>query len=244
MKMLVASDFHGDSVMLGVSRYEEVTKAIKQSVDAAIQEKVDTYLFIGDLTDPDTGGHVFKTIAFMVKQVRRLTACGIRFVGVAGNHDVVQDGTGATTLTPLTHLHSELVWIFDRPGTVQIGPLPENLILLALPYTAPSHAYDPSLFSRKELECLPANWRVIVAAHLMLPGIHPGSETKDMPRGRDITFPFEATKDVFMRFCGHYHKRQTFESDEGGPPIIIPGSLARLTFGEEDHEPGFLIVEV
>jgi hypothetical protein len=39
-------------------------------------------------------------------------------------------------------------------------------------------------------------------------------------------------------FNGHYHRRQTFRG------ITIPGALERLTRGEIEHEPGFLIVDV
>ena len=31
---------------------------------------------------------------------------------------------------------------------------------------------------------------------------------------------------------------------ECGNPVLIPGSLARLTFGESKNEPGYVIVEV
>ncbi len=37
---------------------------------------------------------------------------------------------------------------------------------------------------------------------------------------------------------GHYHQQQVFDG------IHIPGSLARLTAGEEKHRPSFLVLEV
>ena len=77
----------------------------------------------------------------------------------------------------------------------------------------------------------------------MLPGIHPGSETEDMPRGREVLFPGEQTRGAVARMNGHYHARQTHGLGDGGPDVIIPGSLARLGFGEESNEPGFLLVD-
>jgi hypothetical protein len=79
-----------------------------------------------------------------------------------------------------------------------------------------------------------------------VPGAGVGSETLDMPRGRDLAFPLEACaalreaggyeKQVLLN--GHFHRRIV----DG--PVLVPGSLARLTHGEEDHEPGFLVVDL
>jgi len=59
-----------------------------------------------------------------------------------------------------------------------------------------------------------------------------------MPRGRGIPLPLEQLRGAKAIFNGHFHRRQKIG------PVWIPGSLARLTFCEEKHEPGYLVAEV
>jgi hypothetical protein len=84
----------------------------------------------------------------------------------------------------------------------------------------------------------PRAW--VVAGHMTsVPGVPHGSETSDMPRGADMAFPL-AEAQALGAVCmnGHFHRRCT----DG--PVLIPGSLARLTHGEEQNEPSFLVVDV
>ncbi len=243
IRALVASDFHPDWPLLGRSRIEEVGIAMHESVDAAIESNCSHYWFMGDLCDPDNGGDTFKSIELMLEISFRLRSKSIDMIVLAGNHDVETDGSSTTTLTPLRaleKLYPRRFILAEAPRTVVLD---DHTMALCLPYTAPSAAYEPAT-TATELMRTARGRRVIVLAHLMLPGIHPGSETKDMPRGREVTFPFKETSPAFMRFNGHYHARQTFDPKDGGEPIQIPGSVARLTFGEEPNQPGFLIVDI
>lgn len=237
LKVALSSDWHGDWQTLGVSRFEEVSAAVQESVDTAIREKVDYYIFTGDLADPTGDGWMFKAINLAGDVIRRLNESSIRCIFLAGNHDVCTDGTGATTLTPLRHWQKKLeIEIVEAPKRIS---LKEDFDLLCLPFTPPSHAYEPSKWARFERH----GRKLIVAGHLTIPGIHPGSETTDMPRGREILFPLAETTDAVFRCNGHYHQRQDFDPGDGGPLIHIPGSLVRFGFGEEDNRPAFSIIE-
>jgi hypothetical protein len=111
---------------------------------------------------------------------------------------------------------------------------------VALPFAPRSHAYDPGEFVRSA-PC-PSSQRVLVLGHLNLEGIEPGSETTDLPRGREVLFPLEACGEVYggraLLLNGHYHRRQSYKG------VQIPGSLERLTFGEAANAPGYLVVDV
>jgi len=246
VKLLVSSDYHPDYEMMGVSRYDEVTEALTQTANVAIREQVDWYICLGDVANPDSG-NAWKAVAFFGQLIVAMSKHGIRTAVIAGNHDVWTDGSGATTLTPLKMLEKvehegrQIAHIVERPKNIRLD---DETALLCLPYTAPSHSYDveevtKSLWKANEKISI----RTIVASHLMVPGIHPGSETKDMPRGRNIQYPVGVTKNTFMRLQGHYHKRQIFDLGDGGPKLRIPGSLCRLAFGEEDNEPSFFLIE-
>lgn len=226
---------------MGVSRFEEVEEAVNMTVDYAIEKDVDAYLFLGDLTDPESQGLASKAQALLIRSALKLQRHEIKFIAIPGNHDVHEDGTGATTLTPLTALDDEdsYIYIAEKPRLIYVE---EKLAVLCLPFMPVSHGVDLDMTVR---ELWPRDGtRVIVISHLSVPGVIPGSETTDMPRGREIGYPFDATKEAVLRLQGHYHRRQDFDPQDGGPPLIIPGSLARLAFGEEDNTPSFLHVEV
>ncbi len=235
-----SSDWHGDVVTLGVPRFDEVADAAMSAANYAVKEKVDLFIFTGDLTDPDSGGMTFKSQKLAIAIALYLQRHHIPSVWVAGNHDVCEDGSGATTLTPLTQLESKGsgIYVAEVPRLIDLDG---DIALLCLPFTAASRGVD---IEEAATELWPKNRRVITLSHLSVPGVIPGEETTEMPRGREVLYPFEATKNSVLRIQGHYHRRQTFDPNDGGPPIVIPGSLARLTFGEAEHTPSFLLVEV
>ncbi len=246
MRILVTSDWHTDAMTAGIDRGPDVEEAVDETINAAIREKADLYLFLGDLCDPD-GVRSHRAAAVGVRAAAALLREGIRSRWLVGNHDVIEDGSGTNTLAGIAAMYPIAadgdVVVWDSPCSEVIPVLPAELdagsvLLVALPFTPRSHAYDPAAF----VEILPPHLGpVIVAGHLNIEGIGPGSETIDMPRGRDVFFPLEAVKKRFpkaLMLNGHYHTRQTFNG------IVIPGSLERLTFGEEKNEPGYLIVEV
>lgn len=236
MRFVLSSDWHPDVVTSGIPRFQEIQQAVEHTVDFAIENEVDYYIFNGDLTDPDSGGATFQAVALSIRCAMKLRERKIPSIWLAGNHDVCEDGSGATTLSPLAALEDEFISVAERPRLINAI---DNVAFLCLPFTAASHGMD----LEAEVQRLwppHENVRVVVLSHLSVPGVMTGEETTDMPRGREISYPFKATKTAYARFQGHYHRRQNFDPQDGGPLIIIPGSLARLTFGEEDYDPSFL----
>jgi DNA repair exonuclease SbcCD nuclease subunit len=238
VKLLATSDWHGDWTTRGISRFDEVECAAHHTVATAMEQNVDAYLFLGDLCDPDSGSSVFRVVALAVEVARRLADAGIPSVWLAGNHDVIEDGSGQTTLTPLRALAHGLVHVVEHPGVVKRAGHPH---IACLPFTASSHGYDTA---GEAARLIGGQTDAIVVSHLTVPGMQPGEETTEMPRGREVLYPFEATRRVSVRLSGHYHRRQSFVPKDGGPPIEVVGSLARLTFAEEKNEPRFLLIEV
>jgi DNA repair exonuclease SbcCD nuclease subunit len=238
MKVLFTSDWHLDHVTDGHARFDEVAAAIDHSVKVAIEEKVAIYVFAGDLSDPD-GFAVHRAQAKAQQVATRLKNAGIRVIFVAGNHDVVEDGFGTTVLSPIAA--SEACDVFEQPGCIQFSA---DRYFVALPFTPRSHTYEPAAFIRQIASKMPAKARqssnIIVVGHLGLAGINPGSETNEMPRGREVLWPLDELKKWFPRATlvgGHYHKAQEYKG------VNIIGNLARLTHGEEKHEPSMLLLE-
>lgn len=243
MKIIVSSDWHLDWSTGGVSRTPDINEAVQTVVQAAKREGADLFVFTGDLTNPDSV-RSHQAVAIAVAVATHLWfGCGIATRWVVGNHDIIEDGSGGSTLGAVAAIGDTLA---NAPGArngmrVYAGPTVEvvnNRTILALPFTPRSHPYDPVSF----VESVPRETVVdVVVAHLNIEGIAPGSETKDMPRGRDVFLPLATIRRRWPAakvINGHYHRRQLFDG------VHIPGSLARLTFGEEHHSPGYLVVEV
>lgn len=241
MKIIVSSDWHLDASTSGLPRFDDVSAAVDEVIEAARRENADAFLFLGDLCDPDTTRSHRCSAAAIAAAIKCRTA--IKTFWLAGNHDVIEDGFGTTTLSALRE--SEVATrVFEQPGVV--SPF-SGVSIIALPFTARSHAYDPAEYVERVAESgALGDDKVIVIGHLNIEGITPGSETTDMPRGRDVFLPTAAIKKHLPNAIvlnGHYHHRQEFMSRDG-VVVHIPGSLERLTFGEERNEPGYLIVEV
>lgn len=243
IRIVVMSDLHGDWTTLGVRRHEEISEAVDNVVLYAINEGVDLVVCAGDIADPDTGGDTFRSIEMVQCAALRLAEEGIPSLWVRGNHDVCEDGTGACVLTPMRALevYNPLVKVAVEPRVVRFSGLLQPLAFVCLPFMPASHGLDYEAVARELVK--QSGPRFAAVGHLMLPGIHPGTETTEMPRGREVMWPLEATAGALLRIGGHYHARQIYEAEKG-PAIHIPGALARLGFGEEDHEPSFLAIDL
>jgi DNA repair exonuclease SbcCD nuclease subunit len=236
MRSLVSSDWHPDWTTYGVSRFDEVERAIKLTVQQAIDNCVGHYFFLGDLCDPDTGPVVFRCVKLALQVATTLAVHQIHSHWLVGNHDVIEDGSGSSTLSPIGALQdfTSFVHLYEKPGVnTSIG----RSRLLALPFTPTSHTYDPQKYVD---EFLRVDGPGIVLSHLKCENIIPGEETEAMPRGRDIVLPLIALakRPNTVILQGHYHKQQSHG------PLHIPGSVARLTFSEVNHEPSFLLMDL
>jgi hypothetical protein len=238
MRVLHCSDAHADWSTAGFRRFDDVERAFEQTVRAAVDEKCGLYVFTGDLADPDGGSIVLRCAELAVRVSGELAGREIDSVWVAGNHDVAEDGEGTTTLSPLKH--RKRVHVFDVPGGVAI---PGGWRVVALPYPSMARPYDAALNASGVRNSIVDYRATIVATHLQLPGIVPGEETREMPRGRDVPFPWEACDPTWLVLGGHYHERQVWTAPNG-VRVNIAGSLARLTHGEERNRPSFQIWDV
>lgn len=230
MLIVAVSDLHLDAVTHGVSRFQEVTKAVDQSVQYAIAQRASAYMFLGDLCDPDSGPIVFRCIEVAIRAAVRLHQHLIPSLWLAGNHDVIEAKEAGTTLSPLRSLGLDAVYVLEEPRVFS----PKGLFqVCALPFTPSVRPYDPE-------KAIPDEGVDVCIGHLNIEGLAPGSETTEMPRGREVMFPVDkAVSKSKLVIGGHYHKQQ--RTPEG---VYIVGSSAVLSFGEEFNSPGFLALKV
>ena len=253
MKIIAISDTHADHVTAGVSRYQEVRGVLMAAMARALEVQADLFVHAGDLCDPDSGPIVFECIADAVRVARTLEVHGIQSIWLAGNHCIAETGRGTTVLDPLKALENagdairNLVHVAAEPRIIGVRDDFTDRLAVCLPY--PSAAgYIPSSFVK--LLAAPAvaltresgrAGRVIVLAHLVVPGLLPGEESGEMARGKDVMLPDEElvklAPDIVI--CGHHHRSQKFRT-KAGLDVQVIGAAARFTFGEQDHSPGYL----
>lgn len=238
-RALVCSDLHLDATTAGFPRFADIERNVQRAVNRAKELRA-TFIFLGDLCDPDSVS-AHRCVERAARWAQELSDEGLRSVWVAGNHDVVEDGSGATTLSPLRGAFGDerLVTVVESPKSIDLG----EVRLACLPYPSRARAYDP----HEALVEMVGDYDgpLLVAAHLQVDGAEMASETYDMPRGRDVAFPWlyasdEARPNTLL-MNGHYHRPQ--EIERLGTTLLIPGAPERLRFDEIDHEPSFLVVE-
>jgi hypothetical protein len=207
------------------------------------QNDTSFFMFLGDLTNPNSR-NVHHAVSFAVMVANWCADRGIHSIWLVGNHDIQEDGKRAThTLLPLAYLNQKLVHVYDEPTNDIVDTGSFKFRLIALPYTSIGRAYDPRTHVRGSVDAWTAKDKhlpLMVAGHLNIEGIEPGSESGEMARGRDVFFPVEEVDELYpgaLKLNGHYHRQHHFRG------IHIPGCPLRLTHGEEKNEPGYLRIE-
>jgi DNA repair exonuclease SbcCD nuclease subunit len=237
MKVIVTADWHLDSVTLGVSRFDDLSVALRQLMTTALQERPRLFLFLGDLCNPDRGARTLKAISTVALYARMLAENDIESVWLAGNHDVVDSSDIVSSLTPLGSM--PFLHVVEKLGSMQI----DGWHFVFLPYISRVLQAEIDVRRFVERECVLAadkGLRTVIAGHCThIDGAVNGNETTLMPRGRTMAFPTDIGKRYgAIMFNGHYHTRQHTPSG-----VYIPGSLGRFDFGEERNTPSFYVFD-
>jgi len=241
------------------TRFEDFVRSLSCCIDRAIAEPVDLVLFGGDAFPDATPPPVVQE-AF-ANQFRRLVDAGIPTVLLVGNHDQHSQGQGGASLCIYRTLGVPGFVVGDRlethriqtqNGPVQVITLPwlTRSTLLTRPETEGVSLADVNqlLISRLvvalegEIRRLDADVPTVLLAHLMIDTAHYGAE-RFLAVGKGFTVPMS----LLARPCfdyvalGHVHKHQILCHE---PPVVYPGSIERVDFGEEQEDKGFMLVEV
>jgi exonuclease SbcD len=243
-------------------RVLDFLKSLDAIVDAAIAERVDLVLFSGDAYKDRTPAPTFQRE--WGRRIIRLSKAGIPTLLLVGNHDLSPALGRATAIEEFATLEVPHVRVLDRPAflkPVDLEGLP--LQLLALPWVSRSgliahlgvRSGDPGeVYAEveKRIAELVAGWLdqadptlpAVLAAHASVQGAKYGTERTVM-LGADLVLPGSLVRDPRLDYValGHIHKPQ--DLNEGAhPPVIYPGSIERVDFGEARDDKYFIIAEV
>jgi DNA repair protein SbcD/Mre11 len=243
-------------------RVLDFLKALDTIVDTAIDERVDLVLFAGDAYKDRTPAPTFQRE--WGKRMMRLSAAGIRTLLLVGNHDLSPAMGRATALQEYETLQVPNIYCAQRPtflGPDDLFGLP--LQVMALPWVSRStlmatlnmvDADANQIYSQLEarLKELVEKWferadpdlPVVLAAHASVEGAKYGGERSVM-LGADLVLSGSLVRDRRLDYValGHIHKAQDI-NDGLHPPVVYPGSIERVDFGEAADEKYFVIANV
>jgi len=270
VKILHFADAHIDIATYGKHdpetglpiRVLDFLTALDTIVDTAISEKVDLVLFAGDAYKDRTPSPTFQRE--WGKRIIRLPMAGIPVLLLVGNHDISPASGRAHTLQEFDTLQVPKVRVLNKPELLKpadLWGLP--LQVLALPWVFRSTLMAAMQLSpgddnlvNEELEQritiilearmneLDPNLPTVFTAHGSVQGAVYGNERTVM-LGKDLVLPGSLVKDPRLDYValGHIHKHQDLNPG-AHPPVIYPGSIERVDFGEAADDKGFVIAEV
>ncbi len=269
MRLLHFADAHID--MSNYGRHDPETglpvrvldflKSLDTIVDTAIGEKVDLVLFAGDAYRDRSPAPTFQRE--WGKRIIRLSKAGIRTLLLVGNHDLSPALGRANAIQEFDTLEIPHVTVLARPQFLSAEELGLPAQVIAIPWISRSGfvaSTEASLADSGEintnmeerLASLVDAWLkkadptlpVILTAHASVQGAQYGSERSVM-LGADMILPGSLVKDPRLDYValGHIHKPQDL-NEKAHPPVIYPGSIERVDFGEAADEKFFIIAEV
>lgn len=243
-------------------RVMDFLKSLDTIIDSAIEEKVDLVLFAGDAYKDRSPAPTFQRE--WGRRIMRLSRAGIPTILLVGNHDLSPALGRANAMETFDTLDVPHVRVVDRPSFLRpddLGDLP--LQVLALPWIARSgliahlglSGADPQqVYEQLEtrLSELVDGWLAeadpslptVLTAHASVQGATYGGERTVM-LGSDLVLSGSLVKDPRLDYAalGHIHKPQNL--NEGAhPPVIYPGSIERVDFGEAQDDKFFVIARV
>jgi exonuclease SbcD len=267
IKLLHLADLH-----IGVENYGKLDPAtglhtrlidylarLDEAIDLGLAEGVDAVLIAGDVYKSRTPNPTHQRE--FAKRIHRLRAAALPVLILTGNHDVSPAAGRAHSIEIFHTLAVEGVTIADRPRTHILETRAGPLQVIALPWVT-----RHSLLTKEELRLasvlevetmlvdridrflhdaaadLDPDTPSVLTVHGTIAGATLGAEQSIM-LGRDMVLPKSVVSlaNVDYVALGHIHRHQSLGEH---PPVVYPGSIERIDFGEEREDKGCVLVEL
>ena len=270
MRLLHFADAHID--MANYGRHDPETglplrvldflKSLDTIVDTAINERVDLVIFAGDAYKDRSPAPTFQRE--WGRRIIRLSQARIPTLLLVGNHDLSPAAGRAHAIHEFDTLQVPFIKVLAKPELLhphQLWDLPLQVIAIpwisrsALMASMDANASDQAeVFANIEqhlrdivddmLQEADPDLPTVLTAHASVQGATYGSERMVM-LGADLVLPTSLVKDARLDYValGHIHKPQNV--NEGAhPPVIYPGSIERVDFGEAADDRYFVVADV
>ena len=238
-------------------------KALDEIVETAISEQVQLVLFAGDAYRNATPVPTYQRE--WQRRLIRLSEAKIPMLMIPGNHDISSAVNRASALqeldtlkVPYLHLAAGGVHLYT-PEELDNVPLQ----VLAVPWmplsllaakdkenklTPEERAanFEQELVKRiqKGIEKADPEIPLILLTHYSVQGsTYPSGQIAEL--GRDVTLSRSLVCDPAFSYTalGHIHLFQDLNEGQQ-PPVIYPGSIERVDYGEAKEKKGFILAEV
>lgn len=246
------------------SRVVDFLRRLSNVVDDALEREVDVCIFAGDAYKNQRPNPTYQRE--FARRIKRLADAGVPVVLLVGNHDIPAAHMAASSIDIFGVLDVPQIIVANREQLHQIEcRRGQPLQVATVPYPQRSRllAHDQyknmaiEELDRALVELVSDNIRTLAAeaaerpevpailtGHFSISEAQQGSEQSVMI-GRDVVILKSVLADPIWSYVamGHIHKHQ--ELNKGArPPIVYPGSLERIDFGEEREAKGFVWVEL
>lgn len=239
-------------------RVQDFLKSLDTIIGAAIDEKVDMVIFAGDAYRDRSPAPTFQRE--WGKRIIRLSKAGIRTLLLVGNHDLSPALGRANAIQEFDTLDIPHVTVLSKPQFLSADEIGLPIQVIALPWISRSGAMaatdaspemvfpnieeNLTILINKWLEKADPALPVILTAHASVQGAKLGSERTVM-LGADLVLPGSLVRDPRLDYValGHIHKPQDL-NENAHPPVIYPGSIERVDFGEAKDDKFFIIADV
>jgi len=249
LKILHFADTHIDSVQSGKwdpktglpIRAMDFLKSLDTIVQAAIDEKVDLVLFAGDAYKDRNPTPQYQD-AF-ASRILRLEDAQIPTYLLVGNHDMGALSK-AHALTDFKTFGTKYIQVMDEISLTQWGP---GYDLICLPWVHKSQLILGKVIQQLEemIEGMDPETPNIFLGHCSVVGAQFSSE-KLVMLGEDLMLPLKLLTESGFDYValGHIHKAQGLNNDPNEPPIVYPGSIERVDWGEAGEHKCFVIADI
>ena len=270
IKLLHFADAHIDMTNFGAhdpetglpARVMDFLRSLDTIVKTAIDEKVDLVIFAGDAYKDRAPAPTFQRE--WGRRVMRLSKAGIPTILVTGNHDISPSQRKAHAMQEFDTLAPEHITVVNSLKLLtpkDLGGLP--IQVMAIPWitragimsvitSGESGEEDPlriiedtvSEWISTTLRDTDTDLPIILTAHASVAGAKLGNE-QEIKIGRDVILSQGLVRNPQFDYValGHIHRFQ--DLNEGNhPPVVYPGSIERVDFGEVNEDKGFVIAQI
>ena len=246
------------------TRLTDFLRSIDTIIDTTLDTKADLVIFGGDAYKTRDPSPTYQRE--FARRIRRLSQAGLPTVLVAGNHDMPSAVGRAHTMEIYGTLEVENIYVSRRPELLRIETRHGPVQIVTLPWVMRNALLSRDEYKNKSLEELTTllQFKIetflndksslladldpdiphILVAHTTVQGAIYGSE-RGVMLGNDVVLPPSLFKNPHWDYValGHIHRHQEIEPGRF-PPVVYPGSVERIDFGEEREDKGFVIAEI
>ncbi len=243
-------------------RVMDFLRRLSEVVDYALENEIDLVLFAGDAYKNRDPNSTYRRE--FARRIKRLADHGVPVVLLVGNHDLPSQDRRASSVEIFRTLEVPNILVAHRDHLHRIQTRRgETLQVATVPYPVRNRLLARDEYKERTIadldnlvqELVAENIRALAAqvdpslpavlvGHFSVSEAKFGSERTVM-LGRDVVVLKSVLADPAWDYValGHIHRHQELNRGER-PPIVYPGSLERIDFGEEKEAKGFVVATV